>query len=381
LTDIRRLTVMDDSLTRMINEVRERTHLLNLTHEIRLPEFDTTGLARLAREAESHRRLLAPILDYAKYADLMPPLAKELSVATSVYQEFERQFRLPEVTEAARLAHESIASASRAVKLLGFDFENSLKSAMTSMDVPWLRPDYLTESVRAFAELQAIGAAFNLRSPYEDALSSALRGALGDWRQVTMLPPTIFDNPVTRSEFYVHLGFDFSLTEFTPAAFDESMALAGFPPMEGEHAGERKGAGVARNIRAYHYLLELEMEVRNFIDCVMTEAFGPDWASHQTPTGMLDQWKTKQQVHTKNGDVEQPLIAYADFTDYIRIIERKDNWSKVFEAVFGRRTDVQESFVRLFPVRACTMHARIITLDDELLLRAESRRIRLAISN
>ena len=72
---------------------------------------------------------------------------------------------------------------------------------------------------------------------------------------------------------------------------------------------------------------------------------------------------------------EQPLIAYADFSDYIRIIERKDNWARVFKAIFKRPSDVQESFIRLFPVRNITMHARLITLDDELLLRVETRRL------
>jgi hypothetical protein len=49
-------------------------------------------------------------------------------------------------------------------------------------------------------------------------------------------------------------------------------------------------------------------------------------------------------------------------------------------AIFGRKEDVQESFLRLFPVRVCTMHARIILLDDELLLQVETRRILRAIT-
>jgi hypothetical protein len=40
----------------------------------------------------------------------------------------------------------------------------------------------------------------------------------------------------------------------------------------------------------------------------------------------------------------------------------------VFERVFDRRENVQESFERLFPIRILTMHSRFITLDDELYL-------------
>jgi hypothetical protein len=52
---------------------------------------------------------------------------------------------------------------------------------------------------------------------------------------------------------------------------------------------------------------------------------------------------------------EQPLIAYADFSDYLPIIERADNWNRIFKAVFNRKIDVQESFIRLHLIRICTM--------------------------
>ena len=79
------------------------------------------------------------------------------------------------------------------------------------------------------------------------------------------------------------------------------------------------------------------------------------------------------------GEEPMPIIAYADFSDYIKIIERKDNWNQVFALAFKRKTDIQESFNRLMPARIVTMHARIITFDDHLLLLAEVRRILKAI--
>ncbi|TYO64484.1 hypothetical protein FXV83_21665 [Bradyrhizobium hipponense] len=75
----------------------------------------------------------------------------------------------------------------------------------------------------------------------------------------------------------------------------------------------------------------------------------------------------------------EPLIAYADFTDYIKIIERSDNWKRVFAAAFNRRESVQESFFRLFPIRISVAHARIITLDDEMYLKVEMHRLSKAI--
>ena len=65
--------------------------------------------------------------------------------------------------------------------------------------------------------------------------------------------------------------------------------------------------------------------------------------------------------------------------DYVTIITQKNNWNEVFEPVFSRPTFVQESFQRLYPIRICTMHARMITQDDELYLYVETKRVLSAI--
>ena len=83
----------------------------------------------------------------------------------------------------------------------------------------------------------------------------------------------------------------------------------------------------------------------------------------------------------ENGEPEYPLIAYADFADYEQIIVRRDNWKQAFSSVFKRPALVQESFRRLYPIRVCTMHARLITQDDELYLYAETRRLLTAIES
>ncbi|WP_188527381.1 hypothetical protein [Sinisalibacter lacisalsi] len=51
----------------------------------------------------------------------------------------------------------------------------------------------------------------------------------------------------------------------------------------------------------------------------------------------------------------------------------------MFEPVFRRPTFVQESFQRLYPIRICTMHARMITQDDEIYLYVEIKRVLSAI--
>ena len=69
------------------------------------------------------------------------------------------------------------------------------------------------------------------------------------------------------------------------------------------------------------------------------------------------------------------LMKHPDFTDYVRVICKKDNWRNVFAPFFGREPSVRESFQRLYPVRLDTMHARPVTQSDELLLYVETRHL------
>ena len=62
-----------------------------------------------------------------------------------------------------------------------------------------------------------------------------------------------------------------------------------------------------------------------------------------------------------------------------RSLLENDNWRDLFEAVFVNKNSVQESFRRLYPIRLATMHARLITQDDELYLYVETKRILSAI--
>ncbi|MCK1744298.1 hypothetical protein IVA80_26620 [Bradyrhizobium sp. 139] len=73
------------------------------------------------------------------------------------------------------------------------------------------------------------------------------------------------------------------------------------------------------------------------------------------------------------------LSLMRDFAHYLPIIVRRDNWEAVFAAVFRRQESVTESFQRLYPLRVATMHARLITQDDELYLYVEAKRLLSAI--
>ena len=195
-----------------------------------------------------------------------------------------------------------------------------------------------------------------------------------------------------RADFYADLGFNADLTDLPTPAFREGDEIADIrsePPSLVESYGPpapsssatNEEAAFARTNEAHDWLQCLESHLRRFIDAQMTRAFGAEWPRHRLPNDMYDRWKTKKDAAARMGRPECATVSYADFTDYIPVITRKDNWRQLFKGHFNRREDVRESFQRLHPIRLDTMHARPISQDDELLLYVEVKRIMRAIES
>ena len=299
---------------------------------------------------------------------------------------FNAQFILPEVSIAAKLMEEyqqRPAAASLARYAIQAD---AIQRAMEAMDTPWLDEQEKMRSVIGFAEIQGIGSMLTRLPVFDDTVSEVLRVDLGDWRDKITWPEPVLTDMDARGAFYIERGFDPSLTYFPTPAFRESTELAGLrrkPPSLVDAYGEPipraennddEKALVLTNM-AHDWLQRLESHLRNFIDERMTEVFGPDWPKHQLPNGVYEQWMEKREAAVKGGRGPKPLIAFADFTDYERVICKKDNWQQVFSSYFSRPESVRESFQRMHPIRLDTMHARPIAQDDELLLYVEVRRL------
>lgn len=366
---------------RKFRDTLSGTHAIDAARLAGAFKPDLAGISALAASVAGHTKLLAGPLDDLRNFSASAGLASaDILALKGAYVGYSDRFRLPGLDEAARLSKVALAAegvSSRLATAAGMD--RAFTTAMQSMNVPWLLRDNVTQSARAFAEIQAIGHGLRSFKPFDSTLTDTLRQSLGDWRDVTALPPSIFDNPIERSEFYVARGFNPDLTDFTAEAFDETTALAGLGPEEDAQYDSDEELGLVRTNRAHDQLQRFERRLRVFVDRLMTAEFGETWIKHQTPPGMLDDWKNAKQAAMARGGEDEPLIAYADFTDYIKIIERSDNWKRVFSAIFDRREGVQESFFRLFPIRIAVAHSRIITLDDEMYLKVETHRISKAI--
>lgn len=234
--------------------------------------------------------------------------------------------------------------------------------------------------------MQAIGGALAIAPSFGNDFSESLRADLGDWRDpITNWSNEIGQSADARRSLYVERGLNTDLTDFPEDAFDESLALAGItgesPVLVVEYGqltslfidGEENRALVRTNA-AHDYLQRLEFQLRKFIDQSLTKVVGANWPKHRLPNGLYDKWQSKKLSDTGQA-VDWPLVAYADFTEYVDIICRTDNWKEVFGPVFKRKESVRESFQRMYAIRIAIAHTRPISNADALYLFVEVKRL------
>lgn len=299
------------------------------------------------------------------------------------------RFELPDFKAASDLIEAYRAGPESEIVRLFYENQDYLRLATQAMQSPWLDMEAQMRSVGAFVDIQSMGFALNNIPAFDDHLTRFLRSDLGDWQSRIDFPSTIFDDPLLRSAFYRDRGFNPALTAFPTQAFTQSLDIAGLrgaPPQridayDYDEITERdvQETAFARTNAAHDRLQRFETQLRQFIDRLMTKEFGHEWVKQRVPEPIRQAWMAKRDKARASGEADHPLIAYADFTDYTPIIIQKNNWNDVFAPVFRRQTFVQESFQRLYPIRICTMHARMITQDDELYLYVEIKRVLSAI--
>lgn len=261
--------------------------------------------------------------------------------------------------------------------------------ALGAFDTPWLKQNDPLQSLKGAAELFSVGEILANEPSFADNATEELRRLLGDWRDA----PTWLEFPAEieepRSERYSEIGFDPALTDFPEAAFHRITVEAGVRPRS-QHPVElldhpvkrREGedhADTQQKMLPYDWISSFEIKIRNFIVRRLSQHYGTSWHHQCLPSGMLDSWRDRKEAAERRGLPTRPIIEYADFTDYEKIICKSENWKKGFQKVFMRRESLQESLYRLYPARLDTMHSRAISQGDLLLIYVEVKRIDSAI--
>ena len=363
-----------------------------LSNALKISEQNSATMKRIAEEFTRHdhryeqmmRAALGPVeeLRRAGALDAASRLADQFKPMQGVLAEIENRFRLPELGEATRVFQEMNNTGIASILKRYHEETSGIQNALEAMRSPWLDRQNIARSFEGLSGLQSIGHALSSLPSFDEKLTETLRVDLGDWRRNISWPEDIFIDPLVRTDFYTARGFNAALTTFPSDAFEEGIELAKLAsplPSSNDQDGRTEEVGFTRTNIAHDRLQRFETKLRHFINKIMTEAFGKDWIKHRVPGNLRQSWLDKRQKAQDNSEGKHPLLAYADFTDYVAIITRKDNWSEVFKPIFRHRESVQESFRRLHPIRICTMHARLITQDDELYLYVEIKRILKAI--
>ena len=326
------------------------------------------------------RALANPLDELRSVGALQTTFGRELGYTARWLTEYAERFRMANADHVSRL----VAQLGTA--------QASTVNRLAAMKTPWLDVRNELGSVRRVLELRQIGEIIGSQATFSKSVAAQVRIRLGDWRAPITWPNNIWRDLAARADFYANIGFNSDLTDLPTPAFREATEMAGIrskppslvdsyaPPVPSSPEADEEAA-FDRTNEAHDWLQRFESHLRQFIDVEMTEAFGPNWPKHRLPNGMYDEWKAKKNAAADAGRPECALVAYADFTDYSRIIGRKDNWRLVFKKYFERFEDVRESFQRLHPIRLDTMHGRPISQDDELLLYFEIKRIMCAIES
>lgn len=321
---------------------------------------------------------------FAKYA-----AAADVSIASQILQYTKlpvfEPLKLPSAIE-VNFGLGQLGAVSALASSLDVDYVGRLKAEVNGLSKPWVEATTAFASIQAFSELQGIGIAVRSLPAFGGVLTDALRIDLGDWRTAPTYDPRKILEPLARTELYVAQGLNRDLS----AAGDEAIA-AGFkvaglavdyltsPSLEQfvpSDASQAERAARRRMGMCFDILWKLERELRDYIDRLMTAQYGKNWPKQRLAPAMLADWKEKAEKLKAQGRPVERLIEAADFTDYVQIICRSDDFRLLFVAGFQSEVgSVRESFNRLMPLRLATMHARVVTKQDLLYLVSESTRL------
>ena len=183
----------------------------------------------IARQQTAMRAAFGPIEELRRASLLDPALriSSEVQRLQEVMAETQARFRLPEISETAKLLQQLDSSGvTNAIKRFR-EQASELQRAMEAMRTPWLDMQDRLRSIGGFVELQGIGHALRMLPAFDVRLADAIRIDLGDWRDKIVWPPEIFTDSLARASFYAAQGLDPALTAFPSSAFEQSIGIAG----------------------------------------------------------------------------------------------------------------------------------------------------------
>lgn len=126
----------------------------------------------------------------------------------------------------------------------------------------------------------------------------------------------------------------------------------------------------------YRILKRLETGLRECIQRRL-EKVSKSWWKERVPKDVQERAELRKNRNEKQYpwhiEKDLPPIFYTDFTDYVKIIMRRDNWRQVFEPIFKDKEIISAKLRELEPIRNAIAHVRELsrTEADKLKLYSE----------
>ena len=112
----------------------------------------------------------------------------------------------------------------------------------------------------------------------------------------------------------------------------------------------------------YNILKDFENRLRRFIQSGLENTVGEKWWKLGVPLDVQERCRERKEKREKAypwmEKKEYPLIFYADFLDYAKIITRKDNWKQIFRQCFMDEAWIKTKLMELNPIRTDIAHGR-----------------------
>jgi hypothetical protein len=220
-------------------------------------------------------------------------------------------------------------------------------------------------------KMSLFAGAIDILGPGAGASQAAYQGLMGNYSSTEMLERRYWHNPLERERYYRDQQVDDGLIDGNNAATVETLIESGVVEGRLTRAGTMTAVIEAGPIKlriiasrtkssAFIAITDFEIALRAFVSAKLKVVAGPNWFKERVPGDVIGRAKNRRREALRAGEVHLPLIHYTDLGDLIGVILRKDNWSELFEAVFGHAEWLRVDLERLNAHRRPTMHARPI---------------------
>jgi len=130
---------------------------------------------------------------------------------------------------------------------------------------------------------------------------------------------------------------------------------------------------IQENIESYYYFYCIENVLRELIIDLMEKKFGVKWFKSQLPLDVRTSYE-KGIAYEKGISwirlTPHHPIYYTDFPDLKKVIDKGDNWDKVFKHVFKRKEVIVGMLTEIEPIRNKIAHNRKITCKEVDILKS-----------